>query len=116
LKTKPHERRNHAFDAAAFAPAAIQTDKPADELEPAFLRFLFATYRKSNSTRLGLQYSIFGDSILRCPEGIEYSRHRAVSIPGIKAEPFRAGWVSRWSNGCCPVASNRIIVMGSGHE
>jgi hypothetical protein len=59
-------------------PASIQTDKPAAELAPAFLRFMFATSRKSNSTRLWLQYSILGDSILRCPEGIEYSPHRAV--------------------------------------
>jgi hypothetical protein len=51
------------FDVAALGPASIQTDKPADELELAFLRFLFATSRKSNSTRLWLQYSIFGVSI-----------------------------------------------------
>ncbi|HXO35041.1 MAG TPA: hypothetical protein VN901_22115, partial [Candidatus Acidoferrales bacterium] len=51
-------RRNQAFDAAAFGPAAIQSDKPAAELGTALLRFLFATSRKSNSTRLWL-YSQF---------------------------------------------------------
>src|SRR6202041_3510095 len=41
----------------------IQTDKPADELGPALICFLFATSRKSDSTRLWLQYQFLEMSI-----------------------------------------------------
>jgi hypothetical protein len=61
--------------------------KPADELGPAFLRFPFATSRKSNSTRLGLQYSIFGDVLKASSIHVI-----ALSIPGINAEAFALDW------------------------
>jgi hypothetical protein len=81
-------RRNDAFDAAAFGPASIQTDKPANELGRAFIRFSFATFRRSSSTRLWLQYSIFCDVL-------QASRIHVIarSIPGVNAEAFRAGLV-----------------------
>src|ERR1700727_53188 len=47
-------------------------------LEPPFIRFLFAAACKSHSTRLWLQYQFLEIQFLRCREGIEYSRHRAV--------------------------------------
>jgi hypothetical protein len=97
-------RRNDAFDAAAFGPASIQTDKPADELGAAFFRFLFAIFRKPNSTRLWFQYSIFEIQFLRflrCPEGIELSRHPAIH-PRRQCPGF-----SRWNGNIASVVSNR---------
>ena len=72
---------------------SIQTDKLADQLAPAFLRFIFATSRKPNSTRLWLQVNFWRFNF--CDVLKASSIHViALSIPGINAQAFRAGLVN----------------------